>query len=255
MVRGLLKFKEYFKDYADSYVLIGGAACDILFTENNVDFRATRDLDVVLIIEMLTPEFASRFWDFIGDGDYRHISGSTGKPQFYRFDKPKTEGFPSMVELFSRSDFELKNNVGITPLHIDDDISSLSAILLNDDYYSVLLEGRTVENDYSVLKPEYLILFKAKAYLDLTARRERGEHVDSADIKKHKKDILRLTAEMVLRPVSTLPLSVLSDIRTFISNLEEDPFDKSSLKSFRVTNEQIVKRLMEIFLEQSRIDR
>ena len=24
MVAGLLKFKEYFKDYADSYVLIGG---------------------------------------------------------------------------------------------------------------------------------------------------------------------------------------------------------------------------------------
>ena len=47
MVAGLLKFKEYFKDYADSYVLIGGAACDILFTENEADFRATRDLDMV----------------------------------------------------------------------------------------------------------------------------------------------------------------------------------------------------------------
>ena len=37
MVAGLLKFKEYFKDYTDSYVLIGGAACDILFTENEAD--------------------------------------------------------------------------------------------------------------------------------------------------------------------------------------------------------------------------
>ena len=46
MVAGLLKFKEYFKDYADSYVLIGGAACDILFTENEADFRATRDLEI-----------------------------------------------------------------------------------------------------------------------------------------------------------------------------------------------------------------
>ena len=73
MVAGLLKFKEYFKDYADSYVLIGGAACDILFTENEADFRATRDLDMVLIVEALTPEFAGIFWDFIIDGDYRHI--------------------------------------------------------------------------------------------------------------------------------------------------------------------------------------
>ena len=44
MVAGLLKFKEYFKDYADSYVLIGGAACDILFTENEADFRAHQSL-------------------------------------------------------------------------------------------------------------------------------------------------------------------------------------------------------------------
>ena len=34
------------------------AACDILFTENEADFRATRDLDIVLIVEALTPEFA-----------------------------------------------------------------------------------------------------------------------------------------------------------------------------------------------------
>lgn len=45
-VAGLLKFKEYFEDYSDSYVLIGDAACDILFTENETDFRATRDLDL-----------------------------------------------------------------------------------------------------------------------------------------------------------------------------------------------------------------
>ena len=155
MVAGLLKFKEYFKDYADSYVLIGGAACD----------RATRDLDMVLIVEALTPEFAGIFWDFIKDGDYRHISGSTGKPQFYRFDKPQVEGFPKMIELFSRTDFELKSHIGITPLYVSDDISSLSAILLDDDYYQVLLNGRVIENGFSVLRPEYLILFKAKAYL------------------------------------------------------------------------------------------
>lgn len=26
-------FKEYFKEYAEQYVLIGGAACDIIFEE------------------------------------------------------------------------------------------------------------------------------------------------------------------------------------------------------------------------------
>ena len=247
MVAGLVKFKEYFEDYTDSYVLIGGAACDILFTENEADFRATRDLDMVLIVEALTPEFAGIFWDFIKDGDYRHISGSTGKPQFYRFDKPQVDGFPKMIELFSRTDFELKNQVGITPLHVDDDISSLSAILLDDDYYQTLLEGRTVENGFSVLRPEYLILFKAKAYLDLRSRKANGEKIDSADIKKHKKDVLRLAVEMVLNPVSSLTESVFRDISLFVETLREDEFDQNSLKRYRITNSQVISRLENIF--------
>ena len=57
---------------------------------------------------------------------------------------------------------------GITPIHIDDTVSSLSAILLNDDYYKVLLEGKVNVKGLSVLRPECLILFKAKAYRTAT---------------------------------------------------------------------------------------
>ena len=152
-----------------------------------------------------------------------------------------------MIELFSHTDFELKNNIGITPLHVSDDISSLSAILLDDEYYQVLLDGRVIENGFSVLRPEYLILFKAKADLDLSSRKAQGEAVDSADIKKHKKDVLRLTVEMVLNPVSDLPESVVDDIRHFFNNLREDEFDQNSLKTYRVTNEQVISRLRSVF--------
>lgn len=58
--------------------------------------------------------------------------------------KPENESFPKMMELFCRSDFELREMDGITPVHIDDTVSSLSAILLDDDYYSMLLEGKSI---------------------------------------------------------------------------------------------------------------
>ena len=60
MVKGIDTFREYFRDFTDQYVLIGGAACDISFGNNNVDFRATRDLDVVLIVEALTRAFGEQ---------------------------------------------------------------------------------------------------------------------------------------------------------------------------------------------------
>ncbi len=61
MVKGLDTFRKYFAGYEDQYVLIGGAACDIVFESNDANFRATRDLDMVLIIEALTPEFGEKW--------------------------------------------------------------------------------------------------------------------------------------------------------------------------------------------------
>ena len=38
MVKGLDIFYDYFSEYTDQYVLIGGAACDLSFHNNNIDF-------------------------------------------------------------------------------------------------------------------------------------------------------------------------------------------------------------------------
>ena len=247
MVKGLDTFRKYFADYESQYVLIGGVACDILFESNEVNFRATRDLDMVLIVEALTPEFGERLWKFIVDGKYRNKATNGENPQFYRFDKPEDDTFPKMIELFCRSDFELKNAKGITPIHIDDEISSLSAILLNDDYYKRLLSGNVIRTSLSVLRPEYIILFKAKAYLDLKMRSDSGEKVDSSDIKKHKKDVLRIAAELILEKVEDLPITVNDDIHSFIESLEQEPFDQNSLKRYGLKNEDVVNLLKQVF--------
>lgn len=247
MVKGLDTFRKYFESYENQYVLIGGAACDIVFESNDTTFRATRDLDMVLIVEALTPEFGEKFWEFIHEGKYRNKASTGGKPQFFRFDKPENEAFPKMIELFCRSDFELREMVGITPIHIDDTVSSLSAILLDDNYYNVLLAGKSNANGLSVLRPEYLILFKAKAYLDLKQRKENGEKVDSNDIKKHKKDVLRISAELMLERATNLPETVKKDIDAFIESLEKEPFDMNSLKNYGLKNQEVIETLKGVF--------
>lgn len=247
MVKGLNTFREFFSGYEEQYVLIGGAACDIIFESNEVSFRATKDLDVVLIVEALTPEFGEKLWEFIEKGGYRNKLTNEGKPQFFRFDKPEDERYSKMIELFCRTDFELKNANGIMPVHIGDEISSLSAILLDEDYYKALISGKVVENNISVLKPEYLILFKAKAYMDLKARRESGENVDSNNIKKHKKDILRICSELILEKTDKLPVAVETDIHNFIHILEKEPYDDNSLKMYGVNNDDIIQLLKSIY--------
>lgn len=202
---------------------------------------------MVLIVEAQTKEFGKQFWKFIHDGGYQNRAKSNGKPQFYRFDKPAERGFPKMIELFARTERVLEDT-SLVPVHIEDSVSSLSAILLNDEYYKVLLEGRVVVNDISVLSPTYLIPFKAKAWLDLSSKKEQGEHVDLQDIKKHKNDIIRLTVEMLLEEHIQLPQVVRDDMAVFINRLRKEPADLKGLKIYGVSNDDIIRVLEETYL-------
>ena len=243
MVKGIDIFQEYFKDYTDQYVLIGGAACSVSFAEQDAVFRATKDLDMVLIVEAQTRAFGERFWQFIRDGQYQNRARSTGDPQFYRFDKPADPRYPKMIELFSRSTWVLEGDPVLTPVHIDDAVSSLSAILLNEAYYQALLSGRNVVSGLSVLRPEWVIPFKAKAWLDLRDKTD----VDPSDIKKHRNDIILIASELVLEPVD-LPDEVRADMEVFIDAYDVTAAELKSLKISGVTAEQIRTVLREIYL-------
>jgi len=225
MVRGLDAFRKHFKGYEGNYVLIGGTACDLLFREFELPFRATKDLDIVLIAEAITPAFGKRFWEFVKQGQYEIRQRSDGTPIFYRFQKPSDDAYPAMLELFSRNTDALSNadDRGVcAPIPIGEEISSLSAILLNEAYYG-LLKGGTIQIDgVSLLAAEQFLLFKAKAWLDLSTRKASGEPVDRRDIKKHRDDVVRLTT--ILSPDKQIDIddSIRDDIHEFVQALEQD---------------------------------
>lgn len=102
MVVGLDKFQRYFSDHTDDYVLIGGAACDLLFSAAGLTYRATKDLDVVLCVEVVSAPFARAFLKFLEDGGYQRWASHDGERKFFRFEKPTDRSFPHMIELFAR---------------------------------------------------------------------------------------------------------------------------------------------------------
>lgn len=190
MVNGIELFRDHFSDYKDQYTIIGGFACDLLMTDAGLNFRKTVDIDMVIIVEALTTEFAEAFWKF---------------------------------ELFSRpqNHVTLQPDSHLMPLHIDDEVSSLSAILLNDDYYHFLLGGRVETNGISILDAEHIIPLKMKAWLDLKSKKEQGNHVDSRDLRKHRLDVFRLFPLIRAEEKVHVPVSVLADIREFIGQMRK----------------------------------
>lgn len=188
MVEGLDRFREHFRDHTHQFVLIGGTACDLIMEEAGLEFRATRDLDIVLQMKLLEPAFFLSFWEFVRRGEYHIQQAESGRPRFYRFAAPEQPGYPSMLELFSvQPDVLTAPGKGhLTPIPAGGLVSSLSAILLDDTYYSFLKNGIRSIDAVPVVGQEHLLPLKVRAWLEMTTRKKNGERVDSRDIKKHR---------------------------------------------------------------------
>lgn len=242
MVKGLDKFKEAFANFTDNYVIIGGTACDIVLQNTNMHPRATDDIDMILVVENITPEFASALWNFIIQGDYHNKERKRGEgeepvPELYRFENPK-EGYPIKIELLSRHSDLLGNPSGfrLEPLPLGEEVSSLSAIILDNDYYDLTIQNSLVEENLRVASPVALICLKAKAYLNLLADRKEGKHVNSKDIRKHRTDVLKLIATASIPEPIIVPAPVLETIQRYADDIMnslpsqslEDALDSSS---------------------------
>lgn len=248
-MQGLDIFKKFFAGYEENYILIGGTACTVLLDEVGLDFRATKDLDIVLIIENMSKKFAEKFWEFVKLAGYTNIFEGTAKGKFYRFEKPKDNSYPKMIELFSRAPFEyvVSPQTHLVPLHVAEDVSSLSAILLNDDYYQFLLDGRKSVSGISILGELHLIPFKAKAWCELKDRHKRGEEGLTKHIKKHIKDIAILMTLVGGNRQVNLKVSVLEDMVCFAAAMQNEVLDVHTTGVKNMSTEYYCKRLKEIY--------
>lgn len=251
MVRGIDSFREWFRGYEEQYAIIGGTACDLLMTEEGLDFRATKDIDLVLIIESVDASFGSRFWEYVTVAGYEHRNKSTGELQFYRFTNPQSGEYPAMIELFTRKPDAviLPGDAVLSPFPMEENVSSLSAILLDDAYYEFLRQGRIRASGVTVLSAAYLIPFKAKAWLDLSYRKAEGEQVDSRNIRKHKNDAFRLTEllDRNMGSISYIPDTIRADMREFTERMRLENVDLKQIGILERSKEAILEELNSIY--------
>lgn len=228
-MKGLDTYRAHFGGSEHQYVLIGGAACDIVLTDAGLEARATKDLDIVLCIEAVDNAFFQRLWDFIEAGGYTARERSTGVKEFYRFHKPAQDDYPYMLELFSRKPegVDFPPDAVLTPMPAADEIMSLSAILLDENYYALLQAQKRIVDGVSVLDEKALIPFKARAHIDLRARKEAGGDVKSDDIKKHRSDVFRLAQLLPADAAIALAPPVAGDLDRFLELVAGDDDVKS----------------------------
>lgn len=256
---GLDKFREAFAEYSKNYVVIGGTACNIIMTNTVVRPRATHDIDMIIIVENMTEAFTNRFWQFVQEAGYRpekkkQEEGEPPRYELYRF-LNGNEGYPEMIELLSRHPDVLGEPKGfvIEPIPTDEDVSSLSAIIMDDDYYHFTIAHSQLTDDIRHANSAALIALKARAYLNLMADRRDGKHVNTKDIKKHRSDILKNVIIMTEDNIEA-PTSIVACIREFVTSIRTDwstlaePLSKS-LSQDEVFVSRLLDQLDELFIE------
>lgn len=226
-MEGLEIFKEAFEAYSDNYVIIGGTACDITMQGTVVRPRATHDIDMTVIVENMTPSFAKRFWEFVKEAGYRpekrkQIEGEPAKYELYRFVNGKT-GYPEMIELLSRHPDILgePSNLVIEPLPIDGDVSSFSAIIMDDDFYHFTIKHSKLTDGVRHADSAALVCLKTRAYLNLLQDKAEGKHVNSKDIKKHRSDVLKNVVIITDESISA-PMAIVDCVKDFVSSIRAD---------------------------------
>ena len=257
MVRGIEKFREAFSEYSGNYVIIGGSACEVHEENAGQTPRATRDIDIILIVEALSHDFVARFWQFVAEAGYKDKQvgekGTETRHQYYRFKNPSNSGYPAQVELFSRAlgIFEQPEGLHVTPIPTDSDLSSLSAILLDEDYYHYTISHSVVVEDVHIANIESLIALKCKAYLEMRKSKANGESVDSKHICKHRNDVFRLVGAIRSSEESfLLPETIYNDVIAFCEDVKTDLPDSNLIKDMglrRIKPEDLYNRLEILF--------
>lgn len=224
MVVGLDTFSAHFKDFQDSYIIIGGTACDIIIEEAGFTPRATDDIDIILIVEALSTEFVTKFWEFIKQGQYAVQQKNQEERNCYRFAEPANANFPKQLELFCKVPDVIDANEGahLTPIPVEEGLSSLSAILLDEEYYAYTIKNSEQKGDVHFALPHTLICLKAFAFLNNTDRKTAGQMVQSVNIKKHKYDVFRMVLMLNANDVFETPKTIKADLQRFADTVKNE---------------------------------
>lgn len=238
MIHGFDHFTRYFAAQQNDFVIIGGIASRLILETAGLEGRPTRDIDLVILANP-SKEFVATMRKYVEEGQYATLQkGDEGEScTFYRFEEPGNKDFPAKIELFAKRaiDFQLKPAQRIIPVAAPDNLDDLSAIMLDDDYFDLLKSNMKSLRGIQVATEVALIPLKAKAYLDLTERKEKGIQINSRDIEKHRKDVFRLS--LLLRGADSYPLadSIGQDLLRFLEiarSFKDADFKHSIGKNF-----------------------
>ncbi|MDH2712066.1 hypothetical protein QDY64_22080 [Klebsiella quasipneumoniae] len=216
----LMFLSDYMQEFSEDYILIGGNACALHFESLGANFRATVDLDVVLIVEGESEGFFKHLNDYLLQHNYvgKSYKGSNQGGSAYRFTLPeedRTSGCPVQIELFSRKPdyYDVSKcrpgKEHIVPIETADGISNFSAILLDDSVYDFIKSSRINLKGVSTVTLECLLGLKSVAWHSNQDLFDNGKIKQYETVLKHPADMINIVS--VIDPTESIYPEIIFD--------------------------------------------
>ncbi|ENP3611606.1 hypothetical protein ACDC01_004623 [Salmonella enterica] len=216
---------NYLGSYTNDYVLIGGNACVLNFEKIKVEFRATADLDIVLIVDNENDKFYAHLCNYLVEngytgGLYRCKENDSCAYRFTLKGPQKVER-PKIIELFSKKpdyfDADKSEKLHITPIETEEGISNLSAILLDDEVYNFVIKHKCKIDNVSTVNLHCLFGLKSIAWHNNEVLYSEGK-VKEVNVYKHPADMVRI-ATVLEENTYSYPKTIFESIQESKSKL------------------------------------
>lgn len=133
----------------------------------------------------------------------------------------------------------------MTKIPVEEQAASLSAIILDDEYYNFLLAGVDHTQEISHIGADRLVPLKAHAWLNKKAQIESGVRVDSRDINKHFRDVIFISVGLT-KGMTVLPERIAFDLTSFLSQVPAELV--SNPQGYKgVDGDRLIKSIQEAF--------
>ena len=212
---GLSHFENYFRDFKDHYVVVGGFATLMLLDKQLEGHgKATHDIDLVLLTNS-SVEMSQQIKSYITEGGYSIQKGQKDSFLYYRFFEPKVERFAKEIELFASNEQSLQLDISqrIIPIDPEEGLYSLSAIMLDGEYFEMIKNNIDHSNQVPCTNTIATMMLKMSAFYDLKARGDDKW-------KKHRRDIIKLALILTGEERIELKGRMVADVELFMEHMD-----------------------------------
>ena len=213
------------------------------FEKAGLEFRATKDFDIVLVTKVDDSDFSKQIAQFLVEGGYENKYRNEKKTA-YRFENPKSPDYPKVIEFFvEEGKFPQSLDKRLAKLNIEVNEEKISAIVLDSEIFEFAQRHIMYDYDLPIVDIKGLIVLKAFAFFKNRDLYKQGL-VTGDDYLKHRRDVFRLLTILDNDDaIDDLPELLVKALSDFLPLLKET---KDLAKDYHASVDSVVNRFIKI---------